>query len=787
MSEGQVAEHHVERADIAPARPQRLETAPAEASQAHLIGGLQSQIGNQAVVAALTKPYEVVETIKGWFTGAKRKEDMTPGRKDTLARMALSLTPAVTNLVKDFKQSALDRILQAIDSYAVGSEPLLSGAATQRKLAKAKKELKAASDDPFPEHEGVTVHRILSYFSGEVPIHAAAMHMDPDSKIELYYDAQYYLIQYARSASLEGLATPQAYHTEVLGRDSDKSDDAILDGMLKQGLVSVGRMKDELISLGVLDKRIRLVYVDNIDTAPIKRSVSDTHALVARRFQAGEETERGTLPERIFARIDGSRKAEIAKIPEQLGLGKDKPAALLWQRYSGLAPGGAYPELDTNLRVLDQIIAMIRQKFPDYKIILVGDEPPDSKYEEQFGKGLVRFWASYTLNRGEQVYLLDLLRKDHKAVAIGMESGAIELPALLGMKTIYMERTYMRTGKAERWTYVSGASTQDLPGGAAQKVSGAVSTWRRQQFEAPTEWLFPFERLKRLRTRVEPSDATQEQCRAALEAIKAVLGSWHHDVQELSHEVTATQHADVDWIDLNQKLAGLLLDLLERAYDLSDIDEDGIVSATKSYVNSALGPFLDAFQVLIDNRAFEGPDNLLQLSKGELRHLALTIDAMLGATEIPKEEEKRTYRKVSKENRELGKEPYHYGPQWIKLWVVSQPAVDDVAAEVRKIQLNLQDCAQQLEVSKDEGRTQQVPDKVLKILNGKLQGLSNEAERATKQLEEARENQPIGLHPERVWVASIQQRDARIKQLDDELTKIKGGIEALKAHLRFTR
>ena len=40
-----------------------------------------------------------------------------------------------------------------------------------------------SAQEPFGEP-----HRILSYFSGEVPIHAAAMLLDPGSRLEIYFD-----------------------------------------------------------------------------------------------------------------------------------------------------------------------------------------------------------------------------------------------------------------------------------------------------------------------------------------------------------------------------------------------------------------------------------------------------------------------------------------------------------------------------------------------------------------------------------------------------------------------
>lgn len=443
-------------------------------------------------------------------------------------------------------------------------------------------ELAAASDTPFTG----TPHRILSYFTGEVPIHAAAMLLDPGANLEIAYDPVYYLDEYRAAAEAEGLAGPEDYARFLgeqppgTGEDGDRTE--IVRYFAAKGQQSAQRMKAEAVSLGIHESRIRLIYCDDIQQLPgSQRQVSATHKLVADRFLADPVAARDIIREGVFGTLSTTRKEKLDKIVDSVGLPAGVATFLLWVRRSSLAAGGAYPELDMPDVFLEQIADALRERFGGAAVLLVGDDPGPglrAQRADLFRDGdLTRFWERYGLtprNRAEQVYFLLRLAERHGAVAIGMESGAIEMPALVGVPTVYLERRAMRSGKAERWTYVSGARFGDPASGPAQSSPGPVPTWRRQQFEAPTEWLFPIERLARIVRRY--GESSDEGLHPQLaQAAETTINRWHATVTEYDEELTSSVDGAPDWITVSRTLRALLwntLGLLNPDYRLGDED-----------------------------------------------------------------------------------------------------------------------------------------------------------------------------------------------------------------------
>src|SRR5262249_54386441 len=176
----------------------------------------------------------------------------------------------------------------------------------------------------------------------------------------------------------------------------------------------------------------------------MKRSVSETHRTVANEFTRDEGGAQKRLRAAVFGGIATERQDEIDAIAaSSLELKLGDRVCLAWIRLSADNPGGAYPELDTNFQMLPQILELM----PDRRVILVGDDPGDKVPKPE--KNLIKFWGEpHKLNRAEQVYLLWRISQQFDTIAVGMESGALEMPALVGVKTIYLERAAMRAGKA---------------------------------------------------------------------------------------------------------------------------------------------------------------------------------------------------------------------------------------------------------------------------------------------------------------------------------------------------
>jgi len=114
---------------------------------------------------------------------------------------------------------------------------------------------------------------------------------------------------------------------------------------------------------------------------------------------------------------------------------------------------------------------------------------------------------------------------------------------------VYLERDSMRFDKQTRWTYVSGARTGDrtvFENGSlhVQAVSGPVRSWRRQQFEAPTEWGFHAARLQRLVDRYD--NASEAQRDRIVKAIVAAMGEWSHHIASYEADVIAARDSTID-------------------------------------------------------------------------------------------------------------------------------------------------------------------------------------------------------------------------------------------------
>ncbi|MCD0452994.1 hypothetical protein LO762_27995 [Actinocorallia sp. API 0066] len=136
---------------------------------------------------------------------------------------------------------------------------------------------------------------------------------------------------------------------------------------------------------------------------------------------------------------------------------KQNAYAFLWFRRSGAA-GGAHPELDTSVKATTDLIATIREKglIENAKIVIVGDG--GHKLEKVVDVDLTEFWNDkespfITGDRRMQLALFAyLVKAGYNFMNIGMRSGALEGPALLGARTVYLEEIYnLQEGRMEQW------------------------------------------------------------------------------------------------------------------------------------------------------------------------------------------------------------------------------------------------------------------------------------------------------------------------------------------------
>jgi hypothetical protein len=154
------------------------------------------------------------------------------------------------------------------------------------------------------------------------------------------------------------------------------------------------------------------------------------------------------------------------------------PRLFLWVRINKKKPKAtAHLELDTSVEGLRQIVGKVvaenvrRQEasLPTWQVILTGDRAFQIQDEKnailaENCLDLMEYWKDRAWNAGwgrrEQLTLFYKLKTlGHPMVHLGMRSGALEGPALLGVPTVYLEEQGNQQGsRMEKWTKVTAMS-----------------------------------------------------------------------------------------------------------------------------------------------------------------------------------------------------------------------------------------------------------------------------------------------------------------------------------------
>ncbi|MDX6743925.1 hypothetical protein [Actinocorallia sp. A-T 12471] len=136
---------------------------------------------------------------------------------------------------------------------------------------------------------------------------------------------------------------------------------------------------------------------------------------------------------------------------------KSKAYAFLWFRRSG-ALGGAHPELDTCVTATRDLIKTIKRNglIENAAIVLVGDA--GHGITDGVDIDLTEYWNDkrspfISGDRRMQLALFAyLVKAGYNLMNIGMRSGALEGPALLGVRTVYLEEIYnLQEGRMDQW------------------------------------------------------------------------------------------------------------------------------------------------------------------------------------------------------------------------------------------------------------------------------------------------------------------------------------------------
>ncbi len=298
------------------------------------------------------------------------------------------------------------------------------------------------------------------YMTGDMYGLCAALLLDPGLYLRIFVDdGGYYRGQYESSARKYN-QTLEEFYQSLHGRPYDAEE---LNGRLRgtaEGMVNFYKTS------GVQESRIQVVSCADAQLeyaklhkapenrpqamprlerdAPKDPQLKEAHhgtETVAAHIKKDPERARAILASAWLDPVSEQDKLDINAYYERTFMGAGR-VALLWGRISGRTPGGAHPELDSNFVVMAQLTGLLKRVFPGTTVALIGDEVMPPELVPLVGEThLVKFWNDLPngRNRHNQLYFLDLLRQHNGAVALGMRSGAMEGPALLGMPTIYID------------------------------------------------------------------------------------------------------------------------------------------------------------------------------------------------------------------------------------------------------------------------------------------------------------------------------------------------------------
>lgn len=201
------------------------------------------------------------------------------------------------------------------------------------------------------------------------------------------------------------------------------------------------------------------VLVDKT-SAHVDGNVRGSTDAAVQPYLADADEARGNLRDAVANSLTADMLRQVMAFYEKQKFGQGERYALLWGRTSGLSNAAA-PHLDTNGVMVAQMMVAIRRLEPRRKLVLIGDriEIPNRVGDEivpNADKDLFYYWTKSEWPRGagllEQMYFLALIQSHNPmTVSVGTNSGILELPHLMGMRTIYLENVHDHVRKGLRW------------------------------------------------------------------------------------------------------------------------------------------------------------------------------------------------------------------------------------------------------------------------------------------------------------------------------------------------
>ena len=291
---------------------------------------------------------------------------------------------------------------------------------------------------------------IPSHMSGEQYITKAALIADPKLEVRVFPGTKMLLDEYRTDAARRGQSLAELYnsrHRTAFANDAEVRN--AIDQKQKENLKSMV----EFFQKDIINPA-RVSRDENENLKPVTRgSTQAVRELYRDPARNAQQVIRNGLE------VDPETQRGIEEFYFSKGLKKDEKYAIFWGRKSGEMTG-AGPALDTNEIMLAQMMVVIRRKDPLRKLILIGDpvalplEVDDMK-APSFDIDLVRYWDSGFPNATGVLAQMGFIRLiidwNPDSVSIGTNSGILELPHLMGMKTVYLENVHDHARKGLRW------------------------------------------------------------------------------------------------------------------------------------------------------------------------------------------------------------------------------------------------------------------------------------------------------------------------------------------------
>jgi hypothetical protein len=296
--------------------------------------------------------------------------------------------------------------------------------------------------------------RIPSHMTGEQYITKAALVADPTTTVVVFPGTRLILRDYRVEAERAGLTLVQLYNKRHRKQFTTEL-------QVEQDVATTQRanvIKMHAFMTAGIPNPARVTTSNDDALAP---QTSGSTAAVAKLYHEQPRTAESTIKTALLAdpALTPKMRQDVEGFYFRKGFRMGAKYALFWGRKSGEATG-AGPWLDTNEVMLAQMMIVVRRKDPSRKIVIIGDTVHLAAHIDGIAVprpdiDLTLYWDNGFpggRNLSAQLFFLRLIRTlNRDTVSIGTNSGILELPHLMGMKTVYLENEHLHKRKGIRW------------------------------------------------------------------------------------------------------------------------------------------------------------------------------------------------------------------------------------------------------------------------------------------------------------------------------------------------